>query len=274
MACSGPVSMDTPAGPAFRRCNQCLPCRIQRQSSITFRCALESQVAWSGQFLTLTYEEAPEVGSYVDMQMFLDRLRVRNRREGNSLAIRYLAIGEYGDLFGRFHYHALVWNSLSFDQVDWHTKLWPYGFSQVGTITPGSIRYVTRYTTKFLEKDQDRLPRGESRKPPLGEPVMKLLAQQHLDRGHTESQPPTTIRWNGKRWPVDTAMQIAWAEVTSPDLVRINASGTRTLARSAVAAHTDYMTTIRLGDPFADWRKSRERSWLARHREMENRVSL
>lgn len=275
MACADPQSSMTTQGPVFRSCGQCLPCRIKEQSALTFRCLLENQNASSGYFLTLTYEEEPEVPSYAPMQMFLDRLRSHQRRQGNFLPIRYLAVGEFGDVFGRFHFHALIFNSnLGLDPAETVTGLWRNGYCVVGNVSPASIRYTCRYTTKFLHKEEDRLPRGRSQRPPLGEPLMRSLGEEALRQGHTNLSPPSTITWGGKIWPLDTAMQIAFMEGANPSAVLRDTAGTRKLARSVAASHLSWMTTCKLGDPFKDWREHRERQFLKKQRDIENGLKL
>jgi hypothetical protein len=274
MACARPISFSTPKGPILTRCKQCLNCRIHSQSSLTFRCLLENHVASSGWFLTLTYEDAPPIGDYVDMQRFLDRLRVRNRRAGNFSPVRYFAIGEYGEQHGRFHYHALIWNSISFPPEVWTANLWPYGIYDIGEVSPASARYTCRYTLKFLAEDDPKLPHGSSRKPPLGAGVMKALGTEARNQNHDYPDPPTMLRWGGKTWPVDTAMQIAWLEGYDPSKIKVNVSGTRSLERCSVTATSEYVLTKKFGDPLADYRYSQERRWQKRHDELERRCKL
>jgi hypothetical protein len=225
--------------------------------------------------LTLTFEEEPEVPNYAPMQMFLDRLRAHQRRKSNFSPIRYLAVGEFGERYGRFHFHALVFNWMDLDPEETLTRLWRNGHCHVGEVSQASIRYTARYTLEFLGKDEQPHPRGRSQRPPLGEPVMTSLGQK-ARRNHPDGslEIPTTIRWNGKTWPVDTAMQIAWMEGYDPSRIVKDAAGTRSLERSTVLAHSRYQETLKLGDPYADWRESRERTWLKKHREFENRVKL
>lgn len=58
--------------------------------------------------------------------------------------VRYYGIGEYGGMFGRPHYHVLLFNypiELSPKLI----KIWNRGFVHQGTVTQKSIRYVTQY---------------------------------------------------------------------------------------------------------------------------------
>lgn len=262
MACAGPISIAGSQGPIQTRCRQCLPCRIHRQSALTFRCLLENQTALSGCFLTLTYDEAPAIGSYQDFSLFMKRLRKAQGRTSNT-PIRFFGIGEYGERFGRFHYHALIWNAPILFQDHYRTKLWPLGFSYIGEVTPASVRYTVRYTLKFLAQGDPGFPRGESRRPMLGEPCMTSAGQIARNQGHHFEEPPVTIRWAGKSYPVDDAMKIAWLEGYDPSQIERDARGTRKLAKSnAIRAHEEYVLTRRFGDPFANYReRAQERAF-------------
>lgn len=75
--------------------------------------------------------------------------------------IRYFHCGEYGENFGRPHYHACLFNHDFKDKIHWKTvndqklfvsktleELWPFGFSTIGDVTFESAAYVARYVTK------------------------------------------------------------------------------------------------------------------------------
>jgi len=105
-----------------------------------------------------------------DFQNFMKRLRKRfvwqfpdhrPAQLGCVKGIRYFHCGEYGETFGRPHYHALLFG---FDFPDKHflgmrdeypvfrsailEELWPYGRSEIGTVTFASAAYVARYISK------------------------------------------------------------------------------------------------------------------------------
>lgn len=112
-------------------------------------------------FITLTYDEAhvPDRGlQYRDFQLFMKRLR---KHAGNK-NIRFYMCGEYGEDFGRPHYHALIFGERFGDRVFWRTsesgeksfrsasleRLWKLGNSEVGDVTHQSAAYVARYCMK------------------------------------------------------------------------------------------------------------------------------
>lgn len=112
-------------------------------------------------FATLTYDDAylPPAGSLDPraFPLFMRRLRkaVRPRK------VRYFYCGEYGEELGRPHYHALLFGWWPEDAVEVGSRgdhrvyrsavvreLWPFGFSEVGSVTFESAAYVARYVTK------------------------------------------------------------------------------------------------------------------------------
>lgn len=250
--------MTGPKGPILVRCKQCLPCRIQNQRQLVLRCLLENQSALSAQFLTLTFSDDPGLGSYKPFQMFMNRLRSWNTRASNELPIRYLACGEYGGRTGRFHFHALVWNSYEATSRTWQEQLWPQGFVHIGQVTPSSINYTVRYTLKFHDPGQDPV-QGWSKSPPLGGVTMRALGEKYRQQGHVLPGPPSVLKMDGKTLPVDSAMQIEFAEGYNPAWITRNASGTRKLVSSdATLASLEYINIRKTGDPLVDYRAARE----------------
>lgn len=134
------------------------------------RCVHESQMHSENCFLTLTYspENVPHGGTLVKphLQDFMRRLRAHVAPK----KISFYGIGEYGDLGGRPHYHALIFGHDFTDKLihkktgagcDIYTstaltKLWPYGFSTVGALTFQSAAYCARYAMKKLGKAKTR----------------------------------------------------------------------------------------------------------------------
>lgn len=113
-------------------------------------------------FITLTYddEHLPEDGGLVlaDWQKFAKRAR---KAMG---PFRFFHCGEYGDQFGRPHYHACIFGEdYGADKVDYRTvrdnrlytsealsRLWGRGFAVVGDVTFESAAYVARYVMKKI----------------------------------------------------------------------------------------------------------------------------
>lgn len=150
------------------KCGQCIGCRLDYSRQWAVRCMHEASLYQRNCFITLTYDDAhlPRFSSldYPEFQRFIKRLRFRFP----TVKIRYYAAGEYGELSGRPHYHALLFNH-DFDDKEPFTvrnghvlsvsrqlaDLWidtetglSLGFTSVGALTFESAAYVARYVTK------------------------------------------------------------------------------------------------------------------------------
>ncbi len=143
-------------------CGQCVGCRLERSRQWAIRCMHEAQMHTQNCFITLTYDDAhlPSDRSlhYRDFQLFIKRLRKRypGRR------IRYYMAGEYGENFGRPHWHACIfgldfddkklWKRTAANSLLYRSKnlelLWPFGYSSIGDVTFESAAYVARYIMK------------------------------------------------------------------------------------------------------------------------------
>lgn len=143
-------------------CGQCIGCRLERSRQWAIRCVHEASLYERNCFITLTYdnEHLPSNGSLVkrDFQLFMKSLR---KKFGSG--IRYFHCGEYGDEFGRPHYHAVIFNHDFEDKKlfkvdnghrlytsDDLSELWPVGHSLIGDVTFQSAAYVARYLLKKI----------------------------------------------------------------------------------------------------------------------------
>lgn len=135
-------------------CGQCNFCLANKRADWSFRLQQELRVSTSAVFLTLTYSD--DWLPYDDMvnfrrptlckrhcTLFVKRLRKANEKV-SSIPVRYYMVGEYGTRFGRPHYHAIVFglHSSVLADVD---GLWSYGNVKIGSCTPASIHYTTKY---------------------------------------------------------------------------------------------------------------------------------
>lgn len=144
-------------------CGQCIGCRLARSRTWALRCMHEASLYEDNCFITLTYanEYLPDGNTLVvkHFQDFMKRLRFRYAPR----SIRFYACGEYGELFERPHYHALLFNWNFPDKYIWKKgnsgedlqfksssldELWPFGSSSIGTVTFKSAAYCSRYVMK------------------------------------------------------------------------------------------------------------------------------
>jgi hypothetical protein len=145
-------------------CGQCVGCRLERSRQWAMRCMHEASLHENNCFITLTYDNThlPSDGSlhYKDFQLFIKRLR----KKFGFNRIRYYMAGEYGENFGRPHFHACIFGHDFHDKKLWKRTpsgsllyrskdlevLWPFGYSSVGDVNFESAAYVARYIMKKI----------------------------------------------------------------------------------------------------------------------------
>ena len=208
MPCTSPIKVATEKGRIHVRCKQCLQCRILKHSQLRSRMKLEHLMASSGQFLTLTYEDAPEKLEYTDLQTFLRKLRKHNRKEGNPLPIRYFCVGEYGERSGRGHYHLALFNHLKLNGGQSDIEQWPHGHVFTGTLTNSSVNYIGRYSMKFMfEEDTEHPPFAHwSLKPALGAPGMRYIVDYMANNSIPIPENFNHLSMDGEDYFLDQAM--------------------------------------------------------------------
>lgn len=143
-------------------CGQCIGCRLERSRQWAMRCEHEAQLHDQNAFITCTYDEEhlPKRGQliYAHWQAFMRRLRKRTGKK-----IRFFMAGEYGEINGRPHYHAIIFghdwpdkqpvtqlgNNKYFTSEILH-KTWGHGKCIIGECTFESAAYVARYCLKKI----------------------------------------------------------------------------------------------------------------------------
>lgn len=134
-------------------CNKCIACLSRNRAQWSFRLENELRSSSSAHFITLTYEKNPVNVSKIDLQLFLKRLRGKLQRlienASNPLKnekIKYYITSEYGPTTFRPHYHGIFFNLPDINVLDvLIQEAWTHGFIKIGTVTPASIAYVTKY---------------------------------------------------------------------------------------------------------------------------------
>lgn len=143
---------------------------------------LESTQHRSSSFVTLTYspESLPADGSLEprELQLFLKRLR-----SSISVPVRFFAVGEYGDLSWRPHYHLSLFG-IGLESASLVQKCWPQGFSYTAEFNETTAQYVAGYVVKKMTSKGDvrlggRLPEFSrmSLKPGIGATALPTLSR-------------------------------------------------------------------------------------------------
>lgn len=155
-------------------CGQCRGCRLERSRQWAVRCMQEASLYDRNCFVTLTYsDEFLPTGGTLDKKAFPKFMKRLRKRFPNERP-RYYHCGEYGDQCGRPHYHACLFNYDFEDKTLWKMRggypvwrsgileeIWPFGQSELGTVTLESAAYVARYVMKKVtgERAEDHYVR-------------------------------------------------------------------------------------------------------------------
>lgn len=157
-------------------CGRCIGCRLERSRQWAVRGMHEAQMHEQNTFITLTFGEwCPLDGTKTDPTKSLykhhfQRFMKRLRKSVPYKKIRYLHAGEYGEITGRPHHHAILFGHDFSDKVlsreyekngvpcksyksEQLAKLWPFGLHDIGEVTFESIGYVARYCCKKQENE-------------------------------------------------------------------------------------------------------------------------
>lgn len=212
-------------------CGQCMACRVNTRRKKTCRLLLESVVTdGPTSFLTLTYrDEKLPLALDVDACPVptLDpehcRLFVRRCLRTAPRPFRYFTVGEYGNLTGRPHYHALFYG---LDPVEaealirqhWHLD---DGYrSEAREALTARFAYIAGYTAKKLTNPSDeRLSGGQAPefarqgKPAVGLGALPWLVQLHRSPGgdlllREGADVAYSVRIGGKVWPLDRTIRL------------------------------------------------------------------
>lgn len=153
-------------------CSQCVECRLDHARQWAIRLMKENQCHETSSFITLTYDDShlPDGKTLVrsHVQAFHKRLHNRLLRS-RGYGIRFYYSGEYGETFGRPHYHSIIFG---FDfpdkkfykrnhrdepiyKSDYLRELWPFGDNGIGLVTFESAAYVAGYVVSKISVGHD-----------------------------------------------------------------------------------------------------------------------
>ena len=159
MSCLFPVVIKTPQGKCYKvPCRHCLNCRVSYQSQLEFMTEHELfynyRSGHGASFVCFTYDDnhLPLNNSLCkkDLQLFLKRMRRYCSYRHYNTQFKFLACGEYGDSFGRPHYHVIFIGLTDVQINSIAPKCWSYGLIDVGVLGQGGLRYVLKYCSKSV----------------------------------------------------------------------------------------------------------------------------
>lgn len=149
-------------------CGQCVGCRLERSRQWAIRMVHEAQLHADNCFITLTFDDhgLNSVDREVDNPMSLNKREFqlfmkRLRKSFYPKKFRYYMCGEYGELFKRPHYHAILFG-VDFDDKklikikdgfryyssERLRESWSFGNNLITDVSFDSCAYVARYIMK------------------------------------------------------------------------------------------------------------------------------
>lgn len=162
----GGVAKNAGSTPLTIPCGQCIGCRLDRSRQWAIRCTHEASLYENNCFITLTYDN-----QHLPSDLSLDKrhfqLFMKKLRKRFGKGVRYYHCGEYGETYGRPHYHACLFNFDFPDKKLWKinneqklftseilSEIWGMGFCSIGSVTFQSAAYVARYIMKKVTGKQ------------------------------------------------------------------------------------------------------------------------
>lgn len=209
MTCTSPVKMklfdiEVP-------CRKCQACRIAYSAEWAMRLQHEAHYWDKKSFVTLTYadEYLPPGGVLIkaDLQKAIKRLRFATEAK-----VKYFAVGDYGDLMGRPHFHMILFGMDDTDHKISATikylaekgplvEAWGMGNVYIGTVTSASCRYVTDYIFKVFNGEKAKEAYGE--KPPPFKLLSKGIGKKWVDENQDYLKDNLTkVTVEGKPHPI------------------------------------------------------------------------
>lgn len=194
-------------------CGQCMACRLEKSRQWAVRLTHESRSHQANCFVTLTYEEEKLIyGNSIrstiykpEIQLFIKRLR-----KNTGATFKYFAVGEYGDSFGRPHYHVLFFGIDFRDLSDiksdgtFLTKQqaylepsWGKGHVQTSSMCWETASYCAKYVTKKLTGQHAQYYVDEGIFPEFAL-MSNGLGKEHFKK-YYKDQPQDYIVINGKK---------------------------------------------------------------------------
>lgn len=219
-----------------------MPCRINRRREWTHRIHLESLLHGQNAFLTLTYEDGtlPLTSSGLPtldpkhLQLWLKKFR----KVIHPSKVRYYAIGEYGDVTQRPHYHVALFGyphcsygtsrySKSRQNCCAHCDLvrdtWEHGSIYSGEINTSSAQYIAGYVTKKLTQKDNPALLGRypefgrmSLKPGIGADFMHEVASTLLALAPRDDV-PTSLQHGARQLPLGRYLRRRLRKLTGHD---------------------------------------------------------
>lgn len=172
-------------------CHHCWQCKENRINDWVGRCIAERETSVASMFVTLTYG-----GGDVPEAAFLRKSDITAymkawRNAGHK--VRHFAVGEYGSLKGRAHWHIVLFFQTPMPhrvlRRNISDEMWPHGFSLWDDANGPAIKYVCKYINKDVRDGGADNSMSMSKKPMLGTAYFDGLAQRYVAQGLSPQRP-------------------------------------------------------------------------------------
>lgn len=184
MSCVTPYEIQVRGEKQKVNCGRCMNCRIKKQSELIFIANKEVLQAYKEgkgcSFVTLTYSDEfipfihlPTHNIYrglhnlatvrnevyftlyrKDVSDFIKRVRRSFEYHKMNVDFKTIYCGEFGSKTDRPHYHIVFIGLTDTEAILATRHNWPYGICDVGPLSAGGIRYVTKYLIKSQSYDK------------------------------------------------------------------------------------------------------------------------
>nr|QJB21493.1 MAG: replication initiator protein [Microvirus sp.] len=129
---------------------------------------------------------------------------IRAQRDA-GINVRYMVAGEFGERFGRVHWHCILfWRGSDLPKVEIERRInwdfWPHGYSYFQAPDYGGMAYALKYAVKDARPGTLN-PFQLSKKPPIGHDFFVEMAKDLADKGlplHDPSYSFADVRHKGK----------------------------------------------------------------------------
>lgn len=243
-------------------CGKCIGCEMNKALGWTLRCRLELPKHQHSSWATLTYAEkyVPPTLQWSHVADCLKRLRQHIARSETTAAsrLRFFASGEYGETYGRPHYHIVLFGFPHTERLALE-KAWRLGRTQLVAANSANIAYTAGYTAKKAE-DRHYSRKHERVDPETGEvyiwqPPFFQMSRRPGIAGHARQWPQSWRSYaisDGTKQPVPRFLHQSWlnqaTDLEKEELLKEKAElalsrdtttteGITNLVKAEVAAH-------------------------------------
>lgn len=201
-------------------CGQCWRCLRAKQDGYCGRMLGEMVTSGGGTFLTLTLNDQSLASrDWETIETWRNQMSLLLRRlayqDGSGVRPKYWWVAERGKEKERPHAHMIVFgpsNIVRRERMQTR-EWWPYGFVDLGPLTPGGAKYQAKY---LAEPEKVDLLIGKGKSHYLGETAFRLfcdLVRERWERWGEHHLPPGPV-WSVEHrfYPMDLRFQQIYKE--------------------------------------------------------------